>query len=101
RRTPQSSSSWHLEFSVPGMQVFCAGVRSDAPQVHRVGDDGGIVIGTLFKRKRDLAWPEADPPLQFGPVESLAYAHSRGRWLIDHAWGDYVAFGSANGHKWV
>lgn len=101
RRLPQSAPAWRQEFSVPGMQVFCAGVRSDAPRVHRVGDDSGIVIGTVFKRKRDLTSPEADPLLQFGPVESLAYAQSRGRWLIDHAWGDYVAFGSAKSHKWV
>src|SRR5690606_5331285 len=61
RRLPQSAPAWRQEFSVPGMQVFCAGVRSDAPRVHRVGDDSGIVIGTVFKRKRDLTSPEADP----------------------------------------
>src|SRR5690606_13758041 len=89
RRLPQLSPAWRQEFSAAGMQVFCAGVRSDAPQVHRVGDDGGIVIGTLFTRKRDLSSPEADAPLKFGPLESLAYVQSHGRWLIDHAWGDY------------
>jgi asparagine synthase (glutamine-hydrolysing) len=101
RRLPQLSSTWLQEFSAPGMQVFCAGARSDTPRIHRIGDDGGIVIGTLFKRSRDPSSPQADPPLQFGPDETHAYVQSHGRWLIDHGWGDYVAFGRSADYKWV
>src|SRR5687767_2365330 len=88
-RLPQLSPTWRQEFCVPGMQVFCAGARGDSSQVHRVADDGGIVIGTLFARNRQLLSSAPDKPLQFGPAESGAYVQSRGEWLIDHAWGDY------------
>lgn len=105
-RLAQLSKSWRQELHAPGMQVFCAGARSDSSQVHRVADGGGIVIGTLFTRNRDLSSSAPDQRLQFGPHQSAAYVQSRGQWLIEHAWGDYVAFGRGrdhNGqdHKWV
>ena len=109
RRLPQLSQAWRQEFGVPGMQVFCAGARNDGSQIHRVADDGGVVIGTLFARSREPLSPAPDAPLRFDPPQSIAYVRSHGRWLIDHAWGDYVAFGSDGaqnqgqdkGHKWV
>lgn len=100
-RLPQLSGSWRQEFHAPGMQVFCAGARSDSSQLHLVPDDGGIVIGTLFARNQELSSPDPDERLQFGPHQSAAYAQSRGQWLIDHAWGDYVAFGRDRDRKWV
>jgi asparagine synthase (glutamine-hydrolysing) len=102
-RLSQLSSSWRPEFSVPGMLVFCAGARNDSSQIHRIADDGGIVIGSLFKRNRDLLSCEPDKSLQLDPYQSAEYVRSRGQWLIDHAWGDYVAFGRdvTNGNHWV
>ncbi|WP_116808680.1 asparagine synthase-related protein [Steroidobacter cummioxidans] len=101
-RLRELSSTWRQEFSAPGMQVFCAGVRDDALQLHRVGDHGGIVIGSLLARSRDLFSATPDQQFQFGATQSHEFVQSRGKWLIDHAWGDYVAFGyDANGYKWV
>lgn len=102
-RLLQLSPAWRQEFCAPGMQIFCAGLRSDSSQIHRVDERGGIVIGTLFKRNRELLSPDPDAPLHLGPAESLAFVQSRGQWLVDHAWGDYVAFGrdSIKGNKWV
>ena len=100
-RLPQLSSAWRQELHAPGMQVFCAGARNDT-QVHHVADDGGVVIGALFDRNRDLLAPVPDKQLQFGPMQSTAYVQSHGQWLIDHAWGDYVAFGrDSKDSKWV
>lgn len=102
-RMSQPGSAWRSEFDAPGMQVFCAGVRGDSSQVHHVGDSGGVIIGTLFTRHRDLSAPALDEPLRFGPAQSKAFVSSRGHWLIDHAWGNYVAFGrdSADQTRWV
>lgn len=102
-RLPQLSPVWRQEFYAPGMQVFCAGARNDSSQVHRVADDGGVVIGALFERNRELLSPSPDRQLHFGALQSIAYVQSRGQWLIDHAWGDYVAFGrdGAKASKWV
>lgn len=102
-RLRQLSPAWRQEFSTPGMQVFCADARDPALQLHRVGDAGGIVIGSLLARRRDLFSPTPDPQLRFDEARSRAFVQSRGKWLIDNGWGDYVAFGQdrANGYKWV
>lgn len=102
-RVQQLSPAWRQEFHAPGLQVLCAGTRSDVSQLYRVADNGGIVIGSLFARNRDLLSAAPDEPLQFGPLPSQGFVKSRGEWLIDHAWGNYVAFGHdpAEGCKWV
>ncbi|HEY5756334.1 MAG TPA: asparagine synthase-related protein [Steroidobacter sp.] len=102
-RLRQLSPAWREQFSAPGMQVFCAGARDEAIQIHRVGDNGGIVVGTLLARSRDLFSTAPDEQLRFGVTQSQSFVRSRGEWLIDHAWGDYVAFGldRDNGSKWV
>ncbi|MDY6944824.1 MAG: hypothetical protein SXG53_03820, partial [Pseudomonadota bacterium] len=100
-RLSQLSPAWRQQFHAAGMQVFCAGARDDT-QIHRVAEDGGIVIGALFARHRDLLSSAPDGQLRFDALQSLAYMHGRGQWLIDHAWGDYVAFGrDGKGNKWV
>lgn len=102
-RVLQLSPSWRQEFNSPGMRVFCAGARTDSLQLHRVADDGGIVIGSLFARNRNVDSVEPDETLRLGALCSGVFVESHGRWLIDHAWGNYVAFGRdpTGGHKWV
>ncbi|HEY0681677.1 MAG TPA: asparagine synthase-related protein [Steroidobacter sp.] len=102
-RMSQLPAAWRQEFHAPGMQVFCAGARVDSSQIHRVSDDGGVVIGSLFARNRDLHSQAQNEQLNFGPTQSKAFVQSRGQWLIDHAWGNYVAFGrdGLDETKWV
>lgn len=102
-RLRQLSPEWREQLSAPGMQVFCIGVRDEAVQIHRVGGNGGIVIGSLLVRSRDLFSTAPDEQFHFGATQSQSFVQSRGKWLIDHAWGDYVAFGhdADNGFKWV
>jgi asparagine synthase (glutamine-hydrolysing) len=102
-RLQQLSTAWRVEFHAPGMLIFCAGARTDSPQIHRVAEQAGIVIGTLFARTRDPQSPAPDAQLRFGQLESKAFVQSRGQWLIDHAWGDYVAFGRdpSEDNRWV
>jgi asparagine synthase (glutamine-hydrolysing) len=97
------SPQWQQHYSAPGLQVFCIGVRDQAVQIHRVDGNGGIVVGTLLNRSRDLFSPTPDELFHFGATQSASFVQSRGRWLIDHAWGDYVAFGrDATGDcQWV
>lgn len=102
-RLRQLPPAWQEQFSAPGMQVFCVGARDESIQIHRVGDNGGIVIGSLLTRSRDLFSTAPNEQLRFDAAHSQFFVQSRGHWLIDHAWGDYVAFGldNANGYKWV
>jgi len=95
--------AWHRELSAPGMQVFCTGTSGELSRVHRMPGNAGVVIGTVFARNRDLLSNEPNAPLALGPTETAAITRSEGRWLIDNAWGDYVAFGHnpADHKKWV
>ena len=99
----QSSPSWRPGLSAPGMQVFCAGIRRDAQELHRLSNGAGIVIGTLFARSTDPMTDQPDEQLLLGDAQTAAIVDSRGRWLIEHGWGNYVAFGRdpKGGSKWV
>src|SRR5688572_6078371 len=95
--------AWHRELSAPGLQVFCTGTVGELSQVHRMPGNAGLVIGTVFARNRDLLSNEPNAPLTLGPTETAAIVRSEGRWLVEHSWGDYVAFGHnpADQKKWV
>lgn len=95
--------AWREEFSAPGMQVFCAGARSGLQQTHHLSGGAGVVIGTLFARSKDILSPAFDEQLQLGVERTAAIVQSKGRWLIENSWGNYVAFGrdALHGSKWV
>jgi len=95
--------AWHRELSAPGMQVFCTGTAVELARIRRLPGNAGVVIGTVFARNRDLLSNEPNAPLTLGATETDAIIGSEGRWLIDNAWGDYVAFGHnpAAQKKWV
>ena len=95
--------AWHRELSAPGLQVFCSGTPGELSRVHRMAGNAGVVIGTVFTRKRDPLSNEPDAPLTLGEAETTAVVRSEGRWLIENAWGDYVAFGhnTVDHKKWV
>jgi asparagine synthase (glutamine-hydrolysing) len=95
--------AWHRELSASGIQVFCAGAAGELPRIHRLSGNAGVVIGTVFARNPDLLSSEPNAPLTFGPTETDAIVRSEGRWLIENAWGDYVALGhnAADQKKWV
>ena len=97
-RLQQLSPAWRQEFCGPGIRVFGAG---DSSSLHRLSDDAGIVIGTAFARSRNILSSAPDERIRFGPEQSTAIVQSQGRWLIDHSWGNYVAFGRDAGAKWV
>lgn len=102
-RLQKLSPAWRREHSSPGLQVFCTGNAIELSRVHRLSDNAGVVIGTVFARNRDVLSHEPHAPLNFGPTETSAIVRSDGRWLIENAWGDFVAFGhhGAEQKKWV
>lgn len=103
----QLSPAWRQELSAAGMRVFVAGASTASP-IHRLADDAGLVIGTAFTRSRDIHSTAPDRQMHFGPQQTTAIVQDRGRWLIEHCWGNYVAFGrdpgggnTSGGNKWV
>jgi asparagine synthase (glutamine-hydrolysing) len=71
--------------------------------VYSLEREGGVVLGTVFKRCLD---PEADTPAlhaSFDEVESRSIVETQGRRLIEVYWGNYVAFliERAGGRIWI
>lgn len=72
----------HLIFDRPGISLFASRVT---PTLVLEGLRG-VVIGRLFR-----SGGRREPIASLGQRESRAIHESRGHWLIEHCWGNYVA----------
>lgn len=84
------SEQWREVFSHDGMRIFCADPGARSLQPHILADNTGVVLGTLLKRISSEG-AIASPPV-IGAREAVQIRDSRGKWLIENCWGDYVAF---------
>ncbi|HJY42634.1 MAG TPA: asparagine synthase-related protein [Steroidobacteraceae bacterium] len=89
---------WMPSFTVAGLKVFCVDASATLP-VLPLANDAGVVLGAIFERSRDI---EDDSPARRAARSACsceAILASRGQWLIDNCWGNYVALmrDSANG----
>lgn len=91
-RRLQVRSLWRTASSAPGFVVLCTGLRSNSSELHPLGKDAGVVLGSLFERKADL---NDESPARVACLTDDDVARilaSQGRRLIDSYWGSYVAF---------
>ena len=95
------SPGWSAVYERKGLTVHCAGARAGSSEPYLLQNGTGVVLGKLFRRSADgsssaasVAVPEA---------ESVRILASRGRALVDHYWGRYVAllFDAESESKWV
>jgi asparagine synthase (glutamine-hydrolysing) len=98
-----NSSDCISAFDKDGLRVLCTEHRADKGQSYLLSNDGGIVVGKLFRRNRD---PKDDGPPRNPTLDSndaFAILRTRGRALIDSYWGWYVAFlrDPAGHEKWI
>lgn len=90
RHLLSGQGGWHCSLDTPGLKVFHVDSRSGSSEVYALSNQRGVVLGKLFNSDLDKACvPEK---LMFDDDHSAAILYSRGRWLIDHRWGRYVAF---------
>jgi asparagine synthase (glutamine-hydrolysing) len=81
---------WRQSFNGAGLQVFCRDLSATLRALP-LANDAGIVLGTLFERSRVL---DDDSPARRATLTARsceAILSSRGQWLIDNCWGNYVA----------
>ncbi|HEY7642145.1 MAG TPA: asparagine synthase-related protein [Steroidobacteraceae bacterium] len=81
---------WTPVLSVAGLRVFCTGLSATLQAVP-LANDAGVVLGALFERNRDI---DDDSPSRRAVLTeraSAAILASRGQWLIEKCWGNYVA----------
>lgn len=89
-RLHSSATMWRLALDRDGLRVYCA---DSAPTLgaHVLAGNAGVVLGIAFS-KQDA--PDAGAkcgPMRFDPQECAAIVGSRGQWLVEHCWGNYVA----------
>src|SRR5262245_18648941 len=81
---------WTPSFTGAGLKVFCV----DASPTLRplpLANDTGVVLGAIFERRHDI---DDDSPVRRATLSARAceaILASRGQWLIDNCWGNYVA----------
>ena len=84
-------TGWTCDVDQPQSKVFHTAVSSGASRAHLLHNDGGVVLGTLFRRQ-PLSNDSAESKLvTLAESESAKIIQSRGRDLISSYWGRYVA----------
>jgi len=96
-------ASWTEAISAPGMRIFCKGVRPGSIEPHRLCDDAGVILGSVFKRHSDPFDASPCPPARFDEGQTRTLIETQGRRLLTAYWGRYVAFlRDRSGHKqWI
>ncbi len=87
----RDSPELHTVYDRPGLTVTCAGGHFSSIGTCPLQPEGGVVLGTLF-RKSEHGGPEDGRCLQVAEPESRRIVASAGRHLVDRYWGRYVAF---------
>jgi len=83
-------SSWQLGINQPGLRVYYAGLRRGSSEVYRLSSDAGVVLGTVFHSvDEDGTVPHK---ANFSEKVTASIVGTRGRYLVEHYWGRYVAF---------
>lgn len=79
--------AWNCSLSRPGLVVYHARSRSRQPAVRLFSDDLGLVIGHVFEEHGAASAPDRF----MAPEETRRVIRSRGRYLCERLWGQYVA----------
>lgn len=89
-RAMRTASEWRAVMEIPGLSVFCAGESGSGNTADVLADSKGVVLGTVFER--DGRGPVSYRRANLDGATSLRLRQSKGRHLIEHYWGRYVAF---------
>lgn len=92
RRLKAAPSQWHEALDRSGLRVLCTDIRPGSLEPQVLAGRAGVVLGSLFARKSDLADETPAPRCELDDMRSAAIVASRGEWLVRNAWGNYVAF---------
>ena len=76
----RDSHDWRPVFKVPGMTVFCAGIRAGSTELYPLHDESGVVLGTVFSADNIVR------KAVFGSAETGRILRTRGRSLAEDFW---------------
>lgn len=89
-RTVRGASDWRAVLELPGLGIFCAGEPTSANVADVLTDSTGVVLGTVFERDSGSTIRYRRASIDGATAHRLQ--RTRGRELIEHYWGRYVAF---------
>lgn len=97
------AAQWDEPMRTQGMRVFQMHVRPRGLATQVLPSGAGVVIGRTFERVSDVLDDMPVPQWSATPFEADAILASRGRWLMNRCWGNYVAVlrSSASRRIWV
>lgn len=92
RRLKAAAPQWQEALDRAGLRVLCTDIQPGSLEPHLLAAQAGVVLGSLFTRKSDLADETPARPCVLDEVPTAAIVDSHGEWLARNAWGNYVAF---------
>jgi asparagine synthase (glutamine-hydrolysing) len=100
-RHSSHSPEWQVALSKKGLFVGYAGTRVGSTEPHCLHGEAGVILGKLFERPG--AGPSVSVPLSLNEARTRAILESRGRDLVEHYWGRYIAIlhEETSGSSWV
>ena len=90
-RWPGRRKSWGRVEQKIGLCVLHRNIRHGSLGIHPLPNQRGVLIGALFQRLHDYADESAAAHFRPDLQQSEQIVASRGRWLIERTWGNYVA----------
>lgn len=86
----QSADSWSLDFSAPGIFVFCIKRDHSADSAIPIRDHLGLILGTMYPSMASSGDQAPKSIALISPHLASSIAKSRGRNLITECWGSYI-----------
>jgi asparagine synthase (glutamine-hydrolysing) len=86
-----SGTQWQDVSVADGLRLFHVDARTGSLDAQVLPRAGGVLLGTLFERNRDTLDETPARKCSATAAQAEAIATTRGRWLIDNCWGNYVA----------
>lgn len=90
-RLQSRQKQWSRIGELGGLCVFHSTLRHESLRAHPLPHGNGVLLGSLFHRNPDCTDAAAAARFIADHQQSEQILVSRGRWLIEHAWGNYVA----------
>lgn len=81
--------SWECAFRQPGIRVYHAGVRVGTNEASHLSGDQGVIVGKIFDKSAEA---HVCMTATFADAQSRRIMRTKGRHLLEHYWGRYVAF---------
>jgi len=90
QRARTSLPDWNCPLATTGLEVYQVGETARSSRAYLLNPTGGVALGLLFRRNTNNAAATTGLSLTTEDVQRIRA--TKGKHLVDHFWGRYVAF---------